>query len=81
MAVKWAKMLRFEPPFHGSIEETEIYKSVKSWLKTANYSPLSGDFSSNFFRFLRNRKKSLEKSKIKEFDENFDFSRDFFRFR
>ena len=67
MAVKWAKMLRLDLPFHGSIEETQIYKSVNSWLKTANYSTLSGDFSSDFFRFLRNRKKSLEKSKINIF--------------
>ena len=56
MAVKWAKMLRLDPLFHGSIEETQIYKSVKSRLKTANYSPVSGDFSRTFFGFFETEK-------------------------
>ena len=66
---KWPKMLRFEPEFHGIVEEVDIYKSVKSLLKTEPYwsfsRPISFffiDFSSDFLRFRRNRKKSLEKS-------------------
>ena len=66
---KWSIMLRFEPGFHGFVGLGLLYKSVQFRLKTEHFWAFSGpisigrDFSSDFFRFLRNLKKSLEKSK------------------
>ena len=76
MAVKWAKMLRLDLPFHGSIEETQIYKSVKRPI-IAHFPEI---FRATFFGFFETEKSRSKNKKLRDFMKKNIFRVTFFGF-